>query len=175
MTDIQKARDFAEVAHKGQTRKSAGSEPYFIHLEEVAAHVTRFGGSEVAIMAAWLHDTVEDCGVTRTEIAATFGETVAAVVAELTDDKSLPKPERKRMQLVNAPKKSADAALVKLCDKMSNVRAVGMNPPVHWPQERKLAYVDWAESVVQGLPSVSSAATDAFAEAVQATRAALSS
>lgn len=170
---IEKAKRFAEDAHLGQTRKGVGAEPYVTHLAEVADFVTRFGGSETAILAAWLHDTVEDCTTTRADLVAEFGEAVANVVMELTDDKSLPKPERKRLQIVNAPHKSPEAALVKLCDKMSNVRAVGLNPPLHWPMERKRAYVDWAVAVTDALPAVPESARLAFAATVQATRGAL--
>ena len=173
MTTIEQARQFAEIAHAGQTRKSAAAEPYITHLQEVAADVTRFSGSHEAIMAAWLHDTIEDCGVTRAQIATAFGERVAGFVCELTDDKSLPKAERKHLQIVKAPGKSPEAALVKLCDKMSNVRAVGMNPPDHWPLQRKVAYVDWAVAVVDALPGVPQAASEAFEGVVRATRAAL--
>ena len=173
---IAKAQRFAETSHHGQTRKGAGAEPYVVHLAEVAEFVARFGGTETAIIAAWLHDTVEDCAIRRDDIAAAFGEAVASVVMELTDDKSLPKAERKRLQIVNAPHKSPEAALVKLCDKMSNVRAVGMNPPLHWPLERKWAYVDWAVAVTDALPTTLSLnARAAFAATVQATREALSS
>lgn len=174
MSTVEKARAFAKEAHQGQTRKGAGQEPYFIHLEEVAALVERFGGSDRAIMAAWLHDTVEDCGVAPETIAALFGADVAGFVAELTDDKSLPKPERKRPQRVNAPGKSPEAALVKLCDKLSKVRAVGETPPVHWPKERRLAYIDWAAEVVAALPeTVSDEARSAFAQTLSRTRTVL--
>ncbi|WP_435258785.1 HD domain-containing protein [Thioclava sp. FR2] len=170
MTTIEVARAFAAKAHEGQTRKGQGQEPYFVHLEEVAALVAQFGGSSTAVMAAWLHDTVEDCGVTSAEISRLFGPKVAAIVAELTDDKALEKAERKRMQILNAPGKSPEAALVKLCDKLSNVRAVGNSPPVHWPIERKRAYVDWAETVVQALPELSAEARAAFDAVVAQTR-----
>lgn len=173
MQTIEHAERFAKIAHHGQTRKGAGAEPYDVHLAEVAASVARFGGSETAIIAAWLHDTVEDCAVSRDDIVAAFGETVASVVMELTDDKSLPKPERKRLQIVNAPRKSPEAALIKLCDKMSNVAAVGLNPPLHWPMERKRAYVDWAVAVTDVLPTVPQDAREAFASTVQVTREAL--
>lgn len=173
MDKILMARAFAEQAHLGQTRKGQGQEPYVIHLHEVAELVTRFGGSTDAIVAAWLHDTVEDCAVSADDLTQHFGAKVASIVAELTDDKSLPKPERKRLQVVNAPGKSPEAALIKLCDKMSNVKAVGENPPVHWPDDRKRAYVDWAETVVAALPDTPKAARLAFAQAVAQTRAAL--
>ena len=173
MTRIEDARAFAEAAHRGQTRKGAGREPYFTHLEEVAALVTRFGGDEETVMAAWLHDTVEDCGVISAGIAARFGARVAGMVAELTDDKSLPKAERKRLQQVNAPGKSPGAALVKLCDKLSNVRSVGQCPPEQWSQARRIAYVDWAEAVVAALPELPADALSAFGRVLRETRAAL--
>lgn len=173
MSLIQDAQSFAEIAHAGQTRKGAGREPYVIHLQEVADLVRQFGGSEEAIIAAWLHDTVEDCDVTFADLDARFGTNVSKIVAELTDDKTLPKPERKRLQIVNAPGKSPEAALVKLCDKMSNVRAVGAMPPVHWTHERRHAYIDWAETVVRALPLVSDAARKAFDQVARDARAAL--
>ncbi|SIS69650.1 HD domain-containing protein [Phaeovulum vinaykumarii] len=174
MTDlITAARAFAEAAHAGQTRKGAAREPYVVHLEEVAGYVAGHGGSDVAVAAAWLHDTVEDCGVTPDEIAARFGPEVAAVVAELTDDKARPKAERKRLQEINAPGKSADAALVKACDKLSNLRALVESPPVHWDRARRHAYVDWAERVVAALPAAADPVRPALAAAVARARAAL--
>lgn len=170
---IAQAEAFARKAHAGQTRKGEGAEPYAIHLEEVAALVARFGGADEVIMAAWLHDTIEDCAVSEAEIRDRFGAAVAAMVVELTDDKALPKAERKRLQVVNAPGKSEGAALVKLCDKMSNVRAVGEAPPVHWPLARRMAYLDWAETVVAALPCGHEAARAEFAACLTASRAAV--
>ncbi|WP_168732894.1 HD domain-containing protein [Aliigemmobacter aestuarii] len=170
---IAQAEAFARKAHAGQTRKGEGAEPYDIHIEEVAALVARFGGADEVIMAAWLHDTIEDCAVDEAEIRDRFGAAVAAMVVELTDDKGLPKAERKRLQVVNAPGKSAGAALVKLCDKMSNVRAVGATPPVHWPVTRRIAYLDWAETVVAALPGGHEAARAEFAACLAASRAAV--
>lgn len=170
---IEQAKRFAETVHAGQTRKGAGAEPYTVHLEEVAGLVAGFGASEAAICAAWLHDTVEDCGVTQAEVAAQFGAKVAGIVMELTDDKALEKAERKRLQVINAPKKSAEAALVKICDKMSNIRAVGETPPVQWDMARQAAYLDWAEAVVSALPRVAEGAEAMFASRLKAARAAV--
>lgn len=126
--------------------------PYIEHPEEVAALVARFGGDEIAVCAAWLHDTVEDCPPTSVEeIAEAFGPDVASVVAELTDDKALPKAERKRLQVVRAPKKSVRACLVKLADKCSNCRSIIETPPHGWDDARRMAYIDWSEQVVGGL------------------------
>ncbi|RUS60467.1 bifunctional (p)ppGpp synthetase/guanosine-3',5'-bis(diphosphate) 3'-pyrophosphohydrolase [Pseudorhodobacter sp. E13] len=171
MTTIEQAKAFATRAHAGQTRKGAGAEPYVIHLEEVADLVARHGGSEAAIIAAWLHDTVEDCDTTAADIETHFGPKIAAIVAQLTDDKSLEKAERKRMQIVNAAGKLPEAALVKICDKLSNIRAVGETPPLHWPQARQLAYLDWAETVVAALPAGADPARAAFARQLAASRA----
>lgn len=159
---VARARAFAREVHASQRRRDAAASPYFIHLEKVAALVTRFGGSEAAICAAWLHDTVEDQPVSPEQLAAEFGPQIASIVAELTDDKELPKAERKRLQEVNAPGKSPEAALVKLADKSSNIRAVGATPPVGWPDARRLDYVAWGERVVNALPPLPREARDHF-------------
>jgi (p)ppGpp synthase/HD superfamily hydrolase len=154
MSDIiKRAEHFARIAHAAQTRKGSRREPYVTHLEEVADFVRRHGGDETTAAAAWLHDTIEDCqAVTPLAIVEVFGPEVAGVVRELTDDKTLPKALRKKLQVSSAPQKSERAALVKLGDKASNVRAVGQSRPVHWSHARCHAYVDWAESVTVALP-----------------------
>ncbi|MDC0912652.1 HD domain-containing protein [Paracoccaceae bacterium] len=154
MTDlIERAERFARVCHAGQCRKGAAKEPYTIHLQEVSSLVEKWGGSKEAIAAAWLHDTVEDCPPTSHEdLVAEFGDRVANFVAELTDDKSLPKPKRKELQIENASKKTPEAALVKLADKTSNVGAIAKSPPEGWSLARRLQYIAWAETVVSALP-----------------------
>ena len=150
---IERAERFARVCHSGQCRKGAAKEPYIIHLEEVSSLVEVWGGSEEAIAAAWLHDTIEDCPPTSHEdLVAEFGDRVADFVAELTDDKSLPKPKRKELQIENAAKKTPEAALVKLADKTSNVGAIANSPPEGWSLARRLQYIAWAETVVSALP-----------------------
>jgi (p)ppGpp synthase/HD superfamily hydrolase len=182
MTDlIAEARAFAAWAHARHTRKGAAREPYLNHLEEVAAFTTRHGGDETTIAAAWLHDTVEDCNgppdapldVRLPMLADWFGADVAALVGELTDDKALPKAERKRLQLANAPAESARATLLKLGDKASNVRAIGISPPVHWDTARAYTYVTWAESVCAALPAGHPSARAELAEMLATTRASL--
>ena len=108
MTDLIKSAEiFARSRHAGQFRKGDAQEPYIVHVEEVAELVTAWGGSESAIVAAWLHDTVEDCPPTSVaELEALFGKEIAGIVAELTDDKSLPKAEQKKQQIMNAPKRA---------------------------------------------------------------------
>ena len=150
---ISRAERFARVRHEGQFRKGKAQEPYTIHLEEVAALVERWSGSERAIAAAWLHDTVEDCPPTSlAELETLFSKEVADIVAELTDDKAQPKASRKEQQIINAPKKSNEASLVKLADKTSNIGAIANSPPHGWSLERRLEYIAWANTVVGNLP-----------------------
>lgn len=177
MTDIiHRAAAFAEVKHAGQARKDRDRSPYIGHPAEVAGLVAGFGGTPAAIAAAWLHDTVEDCPpTTLADIEATFGPQIAALVGELTDDKSLAKARRKRLQVEHAPFKSAEAALVKICDKISNVRSLGQTPPVGWSRARRLDYVAWAEEVVAKLPAVPDAARATFRVTAEGTRAGIAS
>ena len=150
---IMQAADQAARWHKNQKRKGEAAEPYMNHLLEVAALVAQASdGDADCIIAALMHDAVEDQGRTFEEIGALYGANVASIVAEVTDDKSLPKQERKELQVSNAPHKSRSACILKLADKTSNVRAVVETPPTHWELARKQAYVAWAKAVVAGLP-----------------------
>ncbi|MFO1037719.1 MAG: HD domain-containing protein [Geminicoccaceae bacterium] len=154
---LSRAFLFAAERHQHQRRKGDAAEPYVNHLAEVAALVAEAteGSDPGLVAAALLHDVVEDTATTRAEVAATFGEDVAGLVAEVTDDKSLPKAERKRRQVEHAPSKSRRAKMLKLADKTSNLRALAQSPPAKWPVERRLAYVAWAREVVDGLRGVS--------------------
>ena len=150
---ILRAAWFAADKHADQRRKGATAEPYVNHLLEVA-HLVADALTEPdtnLVIAALLHDVVEDVGVTNREVAEIFGDDVAALVAEVTDDKSLPKAERKRLQVVNAPKKSKRAQTIKLADKISNLRAILKSPPGGWSAERCKEYFRWAKQVVDGL------------------------
>ncbi len=143
---------FAADKHSAQRRKGAAAEPYINHLIEVAQLLSAAQPEPDAelVVAALLHDTIEDAGVTKEELTGRFGTDVAHLVAELTDDKSLPKRERKRLQVVNAPKESVRAQIIKLADKISNLRAIRSSPPVDWTEQRKAEYFDWARQVVGG-------------------------
>jgi guanosine-3',5'-bis(diphosphate) 3'-pyrophosphohydrolase len=105
------------------------------------------------VIAALLHDVIEDTGTTSQELQERFGPDVARLVAEVTDDKSLPKEERKRLQIAHAPKVSERAQMIKIADKISNLRALRISPPVDWSEERKAEYFEWAGRVVDGLTS----------------------
>jgi (p)ppGpp synthase/HD superfamily hydrolase len=149
---LAEAYQFAADKHVGQRRKGEAEEPYVNHLTEVADLVARAtGGADVElVIAAVLHDTVEDTETTFEEIAARFGPRVADLVAEVTDDKTLPKSERKRLQIDHAAHASPGAKVIKLADKTSNLRAMAFSPPKGWPAARRAEYLDWSRKVVAG-------------------------
>jgi guanosine-3',5'-bis(diphosphate) 3'-pyrophosphohydrolase len=145
---------FAAQRHKDQRRKDAEGSPYINHPLAVARLLSVEGGisdTEV-LMAALLHDTIEDTETTAQELQALFGERVTGIVLEVTDDKSLPKAKRKKLQIEHACLKSTEAALVKIADKICNLRDVAANPPIDWPTARRREYFEWAEQVVSRLP-----------------------
>jgi len=150
---ILSAAHFAAEKHANQRRKGKAEEPYVNHLLEVAQLISNAipEPDTNLIIAALLHDAIEDAGVTKDELVHRFGADVANLVAEVTDDKSLPKAERKRLQVENAPKKSARAQAIKLADKISNLRAILSSPPADWDYQRKKEYFAWAKRVVDGL------------------------
>jgi guanosine-3',5'-bis(diphosphate) 3'-pyrophosphohydrolase len=143
--------------HAKQRRKGSAGEPYINHLLEVAAlvHEATGGNDPDLIVAALLHDAIEDQGISRGTIAEQFGEDVASLVEEVTDDKSLPSDVRKRLQVEQAGKKSTRAKILKLADKISNVTAIGADPPPDWSVERQRQYVQWGRDVVAGLRGAS--------------------
>jgi (p)ppGpp synthase/HD superfamily hydrolase len=150
---ILAAAQFAAEKHAQQKRKGAAQEPYINHLIEVARLIA--GSSDTLdtelVMAGFLHDTVEDTGVAPEELEQQFGNDVASLVAEVTDDKSLPKETRKALQVETAAKKSPRAQTLKLADKISNLRSLHASPPAGWSLERRRQYFDWAKQVVDGL------------------------
>ena len=154
---ILEAASAASTWHAKQKRKGTASEPYINHLLEVAGLVNQAtdGDDPNLVVAALLHDAIEDQGIARDTIAERFGEDVAALVEEVTDDKSLPQDVRKQRQVEEAPSKSRRAKILKLADKISNVTAIGTDPPVDWPVERQRGYVQWGRDVVAGLRGAS--------------------
>ncbi|MEM7558218.1 MAG: HD domain-containing protein [Planctomycetota bacterium] len=153
MKKLLKAANFSAVKHESQRRKNASASPYINHPIEVAEYLSHVGGvsDEDILVAALLHDTIEDTNTAPSEIAAHFGERVLELVLECTDDKSLEKAERKRLQIVTASKKSDGAKQIKLADKACNLKSILDEPPVGWSLERQLEYFNWANEVCQGL------------------------
>ena len=149
---ISEAAELAARRHNGMARKGRGNEPYINHLAEVAnllAAATDGADAEL-VAAGWLHDVIEDTDTTREELAPKFSDRVASLVVECTDDMSLPKAERRRRQVVDAPKKSAGARLIKIADKISNVGARIHSDPTTEERSDLADYAGWAEQVVAG-------------------------
>ncbi|MDB3898546.1 HD domain-containing protein [Gammaproteobacteria bacterium] len=153
---VIKAAYFAAEKHKTQRRKDAEKTPYINHplaLANVLAVECSIDDVEV-ICGALLHDTIEDTETTEAELVAAFGENITRIVLEVTDDKTLDKIERKEAQVAHAPHISDQAKLVKLADKISNLRDISASPPSGWSVERKQEYFDWAARVIDGLRGV---------------------
>lgn len=150
---LLKAIAFAADKHRNQRRKDADASPYINHPIALANTLANEGGisNESALCAAILHDTIEDTETTKEELVVNFGEKIANIVMEVTDDKELPKAERKLLQIEHAAHASHEAKLVKLADKISNLRDLLSAPPKDWPKERISEYFDWAGKVVAGL------------------------
>lgn len=166
------AAEFAARRHSGMARKGRGNEPYINHLAEVAnllAEVTHGADAEL-VAAGWLHDTVEDDKATREELAQKFGERVAALVVEVTDDMNLSQAERRQKQIEDAPCKSPDAKLIKIADKVSNIHARLAPQPSEAQRVDLAAYVIWAEKVVAGCRGINSMLDGKFDEAVNAAK-----
>ncbi|MEQ2303183.1 Guanosine-3',5'-bis(diphosphate) 3'-pyrophosphohydrolase MESH1 [Ameca splendens] len=144
---------FAAEKHRNQRRKDPEGTPYINHPIGVARILSNEGGvTDIEVLqAALLHDTVEDTDTTSEELEAKFGPIVTHIVQEVTDDKRLPKQERKRLQVEHAPHCSQQAKLVKLADKLYNLRDLNACVPVGWSAERVQEYFVWAAEVVKGL------------------------
>ena len=147
------ALSFSAGKHSWQRRKDAARTPYINHPIQVTELLWKVGGiRDMSILiAAILHDTVEDTSASPEEIQEQFGEQVLGFVLEVTDDKSLPKEERKRLQIIHAPHKSPPAKCIKLADFISNLRDLYQSPPADWPLERIQEYFRWSEKVVASL------------------------
>ena len=170
---ILRAATFAARVHATHKRKGAAGEPYVNHVLEVAGILAANGAPIEAVIAGLLHDTVEDSDrdpepITHERLVAEFGETVAGIVAEATDDKSLPKEVRKALQIRHAATRTEAAKQLKLADKISNLRAITAAPPANWDHGRRVEYVGWAGRVAAGLKGVNPALDALFDETYRA-------
>jgi guanosine-3',5'-bis(diphosphate) 3'-pyrophosphohydrolase len=169
---ILKAVDFAAKKHRDHRRKDEAASPYINHLIEVALLLFEVGGIEdpEILAAALLHDTLEDTRTDTTELAEQFGTRICRLVEEVSDDKSLPREVRKDRQISHAGGLSPEATLIKLADKISNVTDTTHSPPPDWSVERRIAYLDWAEAVVNQCPRVNRALENRFRKLLAAGR-----
>ena len=171
---------FAAHAHRGQRRKDADATPYINHpvaLVRILAVEAGIDDPDI-LCAAALHDYLEDCcggdgqpalDKGRDQLRARFGDAVLAYVEALTDDKTLPKAERNRLQVERAAHASHGARLVKLADKIANLRDLIEFPPADWPAYRRREYFDWTAEVVASLRGTH-ARLEALFDGVQALR-----
>jgi len=156
--NISEALAFATERHKDQLRKGLGNIPYINHPVAVMKLLSKFGESDTDLLiSALLHDVIEDTAKNEQEvqdlsdiILEKFGENVLLTVIEVSDNKGLPVEERKRLQIIHTTNLSERAKKLKIADKICNILDIKNNPPVNWPLERKLRYLDWAKQVVEG-------------------------
>jgi len=169
---LLKAIAFAADKHSRQRRKDVEASPYINHPIAVATVLAAEGEvfDETILLAAALHDTVEDTKTTFEELEEHFGLEVAGLVRELTDDKSLEKMERKRLQIEHAPQSSNRAKQLKIADKICNIRDITVSPPADWSLERRNEYLQWSDKVVAGCRDVNPKLDQAFDQAVARAR-----
>ena len=152
---LLKAINFAAQKHRDQRRKDSYSTPYINHPIGVAYILTSYGVENVDVLqAAILHDTVEDTDATIEEIAELFGTRVSDMVAEVTDDRALAKVERKEQQVLLVASKSDGAKMIKLADKLYNLRDLAKELPIGWTEERRVEYYNWAKLVVSQITGI---------------------
>lgn len=173
--DILQAVEFAADKHRDQRRKDRRASPYINHPVEVAELLTRVAGIDdlATLMAAVLHDTVEDTDTSLEELEETFGPEIRDLVAHVTDDTTLPKAQRKQLQKEHARGLPDRAKLIKIADKTCNVRDLGRSPPQGWTQERLIEYLGWAKAVVDECRGVSAELERYFDECHAASSSAL--
>ena len=167
---IMRVASFAAAKHRDQRRKDVERSPYINHPIGLATILADEAGitDTSVICAALLHDTIEDTETTVEELINHFGQEISSIVMEVTDDKALPKQERKQRQIAHAASISEKAKLVKLADKISNLRDVAASPPSHWELERRQQYFDWAAQVVDQIRGTNSALEALFDVAMSA-------
>ncbi len=166
---LLKAVAFSAARHRNQRRKGAEAFPYINHPLEVAEMLASVAGVTDldTLVAAVLHDTIEDTGTSGEEIATLFGDKVRAIVEEVTDDKRLPKDHRKKLQAERAPGLSIPAKLIRIADKISNIQELMQSPPQHWSSQRRREYLEWARSVVDGCLGANEALVSRFDEVIR--------
>ena len=163
------AISFAAEKHRYQRRKDSDATPYINHLIAVAMVLAVEGDvtDEELLLAAILHDTVEDTDTSFAELETRFGPAVAGLVREVTDDKTLKKEQRKQSQVDHAPSASDRAKQLKIADKICNIRDIMHHPPLHWELARRQEYLLWSSRVVTGCRGVNPRLDRAYDETVE--------
>jgi guanosine-3',5'-bis(diphosphate) 3'-pyrophosphohydrolase len=173
--EILRALHFAADKHRLQRRKGADRDPYINHPIAVAELLARVGGVRNAkvLQAALLHDTIEDTETTPAELELHFGRRVRRLVEEVTDDKRLPKDERKRLQIEHSSQLTNKAKRIKMADKICNLIDLVRTSPKGWDHTRRLQYLEWSRQVVEGCRGASPALEKLFDRALHDARGAL--
>jgi guanosine-3',5'-bis(diphosphate) 3'-pyrophosphohydrolase len=166
MRHFFKAIKFASAKHQFQSRKGKSKPPYINHLIDVSYILHNVGSikDEEVLAASILHDTIEDTDTSYNELKINFNERIANMVLDLTDDKTLSAIERKRQQVITAPKIHKLSKLIKLADKISNIKDITLDPPATWTNERMLNYLNWAKDVVDQIRGNNKAMEEMFDE-----------
>lgn len=165
MINLLKIREFAFTKHANQVRPNKACEPKTVHISQVAVYVRKGGGSDTAIAAAYLHDTVEDTDTKLSEIIEKFGIEVALIVDELTDPpefESMALDIRKHKQSERIKSAHYDTKLVKVADQLSNIESVYNDPPLDWDNTTCLQYVMGAKKIVDACQGTNAYLEDLF-------------
>lgn len=155
---------FAAEKHKNQRRKDVDASPYINHPIAVVYYLYRYGrvfDSDV-LVAAILHDTIEDANTSPEEVYELFGERTMQLVLELTENKSFPSDVRKKLQVEKAKGMSEGAQAIRIADKISNITDLIQSPPSGWSQERKREYLKWTKKVVDQLRGINPGLEDIY-------------
>lgn len=151
---MDKVIKYATEKHSGQKRKNSQGNDYITHPLEVKKILLDHGVSDYNTLAgAILHDTIEDTSATYLELKENFGQEIADIVQEVSDDKSIPKEIRKKLQASRISKKSYSARMIKIADKLSNTKDLLTDPPVHWSELDIKGYIIWSLNVCENAMS----------------------
>lgn len=165
LKQLSKAIVFASHKHCNQRRKDSKNSPYINHPLSVMNRLIQANVfNRDTLTAAVLHDTIEDTNTTNDEIVQMFGQNVANIVLECSDDKSLPKEVRKQKQIEHAEHVSTEAKLVKLVDKLDNLEDLLNNPPTGWSDKEINGYAYWCYAVHQKIKGINEILDDQFCE-----------
>ena len=152
LKDLARALSFSALKHRDQRRLDAAASPYINHPIALMEILIDAGVTDVATLSgALLHDTVEDTDTSLSELEKDFSAEISSLVSEVSDDKALPKNERKLLQVEHAATLSPKAKLIKMADKIANLTDIVASPPPSWTLTRKRNYFDWAKEVVTAL------------------------
>jgi len=169
---ILKALNFAAFKHKYQRRKGDEHLPYINHPIKVAFIISEIGKIDdpIIISSAILHDVIEDTETSEEEIEKEFGNNIASIVKELTDNINFEKQKRKKLQIKKAPFLSREATIIRIADKIANIEDITSSPPIGWSYERKEEYLEWAEKVVKACKNVNNDLKNYFFEKLKKTK-----